>query len=109
MSINIKTKKFLFFDEVKESEDKNKIKSIENKKEDKKEIEKEKDNNEKPEEKLNFNLSSTVQIKGLQCLNEVLFLCGTITEKIKKKIGLFKIFNNQLIALICSINIMIFN
>ena len=36
MSINIKTKKFIFFDEVKESEDNNKAKTIENKKEDKK-------------------------------------------------------------------------
>ena len=99
MSINIKTKKFIFFDEVKESEDNNKAKTIENKKEEKKEIEKEKDNNENQEEILNFNLSSAVQIKGLQCLDEVLFLCGTVTEKIKKnkKIGLLKIFDNQLI------------
>ena len=99
MSINIQTRKFLFFDEVKESDDKIKSKNIENKKE-------EKEDNEKPKEKMNFNLSSAIQIKGLQCLDEVLFLCGTVTEKIKKekKIGILKIFDNQLIDIYNMLN-----
>ena len=105
MSMNIQTRKFLFFDEVKESQDKDTNKN-EIKKEEKNEIEKEKDDNEKPKEKMNFSLSSAVQIKGIQCLDEVLFLCGTVTEKVekKKKIGMFKIYDNQLIDIYTMFN-----
>ena len=76
-SLNTQTRKFLFFDEVKETPEKNITKK--NKKEEKKE----KENKEK--EKLNISVSSIVPTKGLQCLDEVLFLCGTVFYKEMEK------------------------
>ena len=95
-SINTPTRKFLFFDEVKET---NEIINVKlNKKEEKKEENKDKDK-DKPKEKLNINISSIVPIRGMQCLDEVIFLCATVfyKETKTKNNRVLKIFNNQVI------------
>ena len=102
MASNKQTRKFLFFDEVKETQDKNDTKNIEVKKEEKNETEKENENTDKPKEKLNFSLNSAIQIRGIQCLDEVIFLCGKVVEMVEKhmknmKIGILKIYDNKLI------------
>ena len=102
MASNKQTRKFLFFDEVKETQDKNDTKNIEVKKEEKNETEKENEDTDKPKEKLNFSLNSAIQIRGIQCLDEVIFLCGKVVEMVEKhmknmKIGILKIYDNKLI------------
>ena len=99
MASNKQTRKFLFFDEVKETQDKNDTKNIEVKKEEKNETEKENEDTDKPKEKLNFSLNSAIQIRGIQCLDEVIFLCGKVVEMVGKhmKIGILKIYDNKLI------------
>ena len=102
MTSNKQTRKFLFFDEVKETQDKNDTKNIEVKKEEKNETEKENEDTDKPKEKLNFSLNSAIQIRGIQCLDEVIFLCGKVVEMVEKhmknmKIGILKIYDNKLI------------
>ena len=98
-SLNTQTRKFLFFDEVKGSPEKNMPKI------NKKEENKEKESKEKEKEKLNISVSSIVPTKGLQCLDEVLFLCGTVfykemeknKEQKKKKDRILKLIDNQVI------------
>ena len=95
-SMNIKTRKFLFFDEVEENTDKNNINKI-NKIEEKNEEDKDK---EKIKEKtLNISISSLVPIVGMQCLDEVIFLCANVfykETKIKNN-RMLKIYNNRVI------------
>ena len=95
-SINIKTRKFLFFDEVEENNDKNNL-NKNNKIEEKKEEDKDKD---KTKEKiLNISISSLVPIVGMQCLDEVIFLCANVfykETKIKNN-RMLKIYNNRVI------------
>ena len=95
-SINIKTRKFLFFDEVEENTDKNNINKI-NKIEEK--IEEDKDKEKIKEKKLNISISSLVPIVGMQCIDEVIFLCANVfykETKIKNN-RMLKIYNNRVI------------
>jgi len=90
------TRKFLFFDEIKEIDDKHNINKINEKEEEKEEEIKLKD---KSKEKLNINISSIVPIGGMQCLDEVIFLCATVfyKETKTKNNRMLKILNNQVI------------
>ena len=94
--MNTQTRKFLFFDEVEENTDKNNINKI-NKIEEKNEEDKDK---EKIKEKtLNISISSLVPIVGMQCLDEVIFLCANVfykETKIKNN-RMLKIYNNRVI------------
>ena len=67
-------RKFLFFDEVKET-------------------------NDNPKGKLNINISSIVPIGRMQCLDEVIFICATVfyKETKTKNNRMLKILNNQVI------------
>ena len=104
--MNTQIRKFLFFDEVKDSNDKNASNKI-NKKEKKDEENEDKDITD---EKLNIDISTMTLIKGMQSLDEVIFLCATVlyidpkTKKKTKNIGMLKIFGNQIIDLYIMFN-----
>ena len=93
-SMNTQTRKFLFFDEVKDFNEKKDI----NKNNKKDEI-KEEEIKDKSKEKLKINISSIVPIGGMQCLDEVIFLCATVfyKETKTKNNRMLKIINNQVI------------
>ena len=92
--MNTQIRKFLFFDEIKELADKNISDKIHQKN-----IKDSNDEKDKPKEKLNISLSSVVPTLGLQCLDEVLFLCGTIfyKETKTKNNRMLKIVDNKVI------------
>ena len=94
--MNTQIRKFLFFDEVKEVDDKYNINTSNKKEEEKYDENKDKD---KSKEKLNISISSIVPIGGMQCLEEVIFLSATVfyKETKTKNNRMLKIFNNQVI------------
>ena len=87
-------RKFLFFDEVREQKEINNNNNR-NIKEEKNIIELKENNSEK----LNINISSIVPLIGMQCLDEVIFLCATVfyKETKTKNNRMLKILDNKVI------------
>ena len=90
---NIQSRKFQFFDIIKENIESNE----ENKKTDTKKDKKSDEDNNESNNKLNINISSISQINDMQILDGVIFMNATITEKKKDSNKLLKIVNNIVI------------
>ena len=88
-------RKFLFFDEIKEQNDKNNSINKCEKKSEKNESE----TNLDKSEQLNISISSIVPTSRMQAIEEVIFLCATVfyKEKKAKNNRMLKIVNNQVI------------
>ena len=90
---NIQSRKFQFFDIIKENIESNE----ENKKTDAKKEKKSDEDKNESNNKLNINISSISQINDMQILDGVIFMNATITEKKKDSNKLLKIVNNIVI------------
>ena len=90
---NLQSRKFQFFDIIKENIESNE----ENKKTDTKKDKKSDEDNNESNNKLNINISSISQINDMQILDGVIFMNATITEKKKDSNKLLKIVNNIVI------------